>query len=768
VTLLVQISAVLVRDRAIEDGCMTSTGSTTRAAAAAEPGSQPPVHRPGLVLRTALLERLADVRDDVPLVLLTAPAGYGKTTVLSQWAAADDRRFSWVTVEEADGDPVRLARQIAVALHQLEPLDPTVFRALDAGDGSRHVVALPHLLRSLRQWSAPGVLVLDDVHELRNVESMNFIRALAAGLPRRFHIAVGSRLVFGLGRLRSEDRCVEIGSDHLVFSEEEARAVLAGADVNCSDEVVRALIRRTEGWPAGIYLAALAIRDSPDAAKAVSGLAGDDPFIVDYIRDELLARESPETVRFLLRTVPLKTMCGSLCDDVLGRSGSAGRLAEAARRNLFVVPLDRRGEWYRYHRLVSETLLSELRRREPGEELRVHAHAARWYEERGEAEDAIGHALAGRDTLTAARLVNRHAREFVAAGRMHTVRGWFDSLGPDGFADYPPLAVTAAWIWALRGDPLQAQRCLHEAGRGTFDGVLPDGSTSLTSAITVLRATMGSLGVDRMVLDATVAVGLEAPGSPWHPAAVGTLGIAHALTGASALAVKELEHAVRLGWDGQRPAAVACLGELSLLAAEQQNWARAAEKADEAIGLIATAAIEEHLFSILGYAAKARVAAHRGDRAAARRHVGMALRLYASPTPAAFPWLSAEVAITLGHTFLDLGDIAAARFRAQEAGEHLARLLSEGVLRARLDVLRAAIGRAGGQAPDPSAMALSTAEMRVLQLLPTHLSLGEIGDELHTSRNTIKSHVAAVYRKLHCSTRTEAVRRGRDLGLLAS
>jgi len=413
---------------------MTGSSVGKLAVAQSAPKIQAPILRDGLVARTRLLRHLAATPDDVPLVLLAAPAGYGKTTVLGQWSATDARDFTWVTVEEADKDPVRLAGRIARALHRIEPLDPAVFRALADGDGSRHLVALPHLLASLRSWARPGVLVLDDAHELQTVGAVNFVRALAAGLPPGFRIAAGSRLRLAFGRLRSEGRCFEFGPDHLRFTEEEARAVLVGAGVDCSDRGLRALVRRTEGWPAGVYLAALAVRAGPDAAETAGGIAGDDPFIVDYFRDELLARESPATVRFLLRTAALGQMCGALCDDVLGGSGSASRLADAARRNLFVVPLDRHGEWYRYHRLAAEMLVSELRRREPGEELRVHRRAAAWYAERGLPEVAIAHAIAGQDTMTAAKLVNRHAGEFYAAGRLRTVRGWLDSLDADGDA----------------------------------------------------------------------------------------------------------------------------------------------------------------------------------------------------------------------------------------------------------------------------------------------------------------------------------------------
>ncbi len=748
---------------------MVGNGRSELPFAAVEAKIQRPVLRDGLITRTQLLEVLAATPDRASLMLLTASAGYGKTTVLSQWAAEDSREFAWVTVDEADGDPVRLAGHVALALDRIQPLDPAVFRALAVGDGPRHLAALGPLLTSLRTWNRPGVLVLDDVHELGSVAALNFVRALAAGLPAGFHLAVGSRLTLGFGRLRSEDRLVEFGVEDLAFSTEETRAVLAHAGVNCSDDTVGALVQRTEGWPAGVYLAALAIRAAPEGALAASGLSGDDPYIVDYFRDELLARESAETVRFLTRTAPLDQMCGALCDHVLGRSDSASRLADVARRNLFVVPLDRRGEWYRYHRLVAEMLLSELRRREPRGEAEVHRRAAGWYEEHGQPEEAIGHAIAGDETLTAARLLNRHARDFVAAGRLPTVCGWLDALGHDGLMSYPPLAITAAWLLALIGDAQGSQRCLHAAELGSFDGPLPDGSSSLASAVTVLRASLGALGVDRMLLDARAATELEPPGSPWFPAAMATLGVAHALSGAADAAVKEFELAARLGREQQVPIpAVTALAELSLLAAERDDWPGAEENAARALELIEADGMEEHLFSILGFVAAARVAAHQGNQAAARRHAGRVLRMSATPSPAAIPWLSAQVTIALAETFLDLGDFTAARLRADEAHGHLTGLLTEGTLRQQLRRASARLTPTEGHVRVPSAMALTNAEMRVLQLLATHLSLGEIGEELHTSRNTVKTQVAAIYRKLQSTTRTEAVARARDLDLLRS
>src|SRR3954453_19445959 len=201
---------------------------------------QPPILPSAPVERSRLLERLAAVPDDVPLVLITAPAGCGKTTLLSQWAAADRRRFGWVTLVNADSDPGRLAAHLALALDRMaaldrpRALDSGALRALAAGNASPRVLVLPRLLASLRRRSQPGVLVLDDVHELVNVEAMNFIEALAAGVPPGFHIAIGPRLGLIMARSRSECRCVELDPDDLTFTEDESCHVFAAAAVSCS------------------------------------------------------------------------------------------------------------------------------------------------------------------------------------------------------------------------------------------------------------------------------------------------------------------------------------------------------------------------------------------------------------------------------------------------------------------------------------------------------------------------------------------------------
>ncbi len=723
-----------------------------------------PVHRLGLVRRTRLIHRLADTWAK-PLVMLVAPPGYGKTTVLAQWVENDSRRTAWVTVDEADNDPARILDHIWVALQDLG----------GPGDGPRGTsvplgrLTVSRLAEEIRRRSAT-VLVLDDIHLLHRWPVPDLLVELATRLPPGSQLAVAGRSLpsLRLGRLRAEDRCAEFRAADLAFDLVEAAEVLSAAGVETGASNVRRLVEHTEGWPAGVYLSAVALRDRVDLPDAPGEVSGDNAYIADFFRDELLARQSPETVRFLLHTAVLQGFSAALCDVVLETTGSASRLAEIEQRNLFLVPLDHRREWYRYHRLFAEALVAELRRREPGEEQRLHVRAARWYEQLGQVEEAIRHLIAADEPAHAARLVSRYGQSFVTAGRIATVLSWLEALGPEAVAGYPPLAVGAALVLAQSGDAARAQSLLLAAERAEFSEPMPDGHTSLRSAVATVRAAMGSLGIDRMLADARLAVELEPPGSPWYPMAAGVLGTAEILSGHPEAGEKQLEQCVLMGRQVARSAAQLALAQLSLLAADRHEDAAADRYAASAYEVMAEANLHEGMMSALTYLVAAKSHLRAGRQAEARHQLGTAVRLYLRLPPTSFPWYAVQVALVLGEVSLQLDDVTAARARIEDARRHLARLLTEGILRDRLQALSAAVARAGGRRSAPSAMALSAAEARVLRLLPTHLSLGEIGDELYISRNTVKSHVAAVYQKLHATTRTEAVSRARELGLLSA
>jgi LuxR family maltose regulon positive regulatory protein len=323
--------------------------------------------RPGTVSRPGLAERL--VNDDArPIVSVVAPAGYEKTTLLSQWAEHNTQAVAWVSVDEADNDPNVLLTYVAEALDAIEPIGERVFDALASPARSVPGSVVPRLGSAFASMTSPVTLVLDDVHLLHNSECRAALSVLAD------HVPSGSRLVLAgraepplrIARLRAEGKLLEIGAGDLSLTVEEAASLLRAAGVQVGDEDVAELHRRTEGWPAGLYLAALYLREDESLPGTADSFGGDDQFVSEYMESEFLTRISSSQRAFLTRTAVLERMSGPLCEAVLDLPGSAAVLADLARSNLLLVPLDRRGQWYRYHHLFRDMLLSEAERLESG------------------------------------------------------------------------------------------------------------------------------------------------------------------------------------------------------------------------------------------------------------------------------------------------------------------------------------------------------------------------------------------------------------------
>jgi LuxR family maltose regulon positive regulatory protein len=750
-------------------------GANTRVPRMRDLAVRPPPEQRGMVRRLELLARL-DRAPAAPMVLLVAPGGYGKTTLLSQWAERLVPACAWVTAGPGDNDPGLLAIHITFALQAALPFDARMAGLAPLTARSRPEPAdLSTAVAALRRLGRSVVLVLDDLHEIQSRASLALVRTVLDDGGPALRVAAAGRVLpdLVLPDLVADGRCLELGPVDLAFTEAETRQVFVAARQAVAPDVARAVVQRTEGWPAGVYLAALAARQVPRGASSVARrgvISGDDVYITDYFSEELLAGEPADNVRFLLRTAVLERMSGPLCDALLETTGTAARLREAARRNLFVVPVRGAvggGVWYRYHRLFREMLLAELRLREPGEEQRLHRRAAAWFDDEGLPDEAIPHALAGGDKARAARLVDLRGRQTFADGRRDAVQRWLEELDEDAMNAYPPLAVTAGWIWAFSAQPIRARSALRVARSARFAGPLPDGSSSLDSAAALLAAFLAPLGVERMVEDARRAVELEPAGTPGRAAALTILGAAHLLSGRPDLAVRELTEAIELG-RAHRPD-VAALARAELAVTALAAGGDADDDIAASLALLDEAGLQHDRVAVLAHAAAAWSAARRGDAAGVRRHVGMAQRIGADASTASFPWYSAQVSIVLAEVALQVGDALAARARLEEARQVLAQLLTEGVLRAQVDELADRLSGTGTPAARlPSPMALTAAEVRVLQLLPTHLSLGEIAEELGVSRNTIKTQVAATYRKLQAATRAEVVERGHELGLLVT
>jgi LuxR family maltose regulon positive regulatory protein len=353
-----------------------------------------PVLRPGTVGRPRLIDLLASgsLR---PVVSVVAPPGFGKTTLLAQWAERGDRAIAWVSVEEPDNDPKVLLSYIAEALNTVAPISDGVFAVLASPGSSVPGSVVPRLGAAFSGMTSPVVLVLDDVHVLHNRTCRAALSALADHVPPGSHLVLAGRAQppLRLARLRAEARLTEIGPGELVLSATEASSLLRAAGVALGEYEVAELHRHTEGWPAALYLAALHLRQGGSLPRAAVTFGGANRLVSDYLEAELLSRVSPRQRLFLTRTAVLERLSAALCEAVLEAPGTGATLAELSRSNLLLVPLGGQDGWYRYHHLFRDMLLAGLHRAEPELVPVLRRRAARWCVQNGLPEEALEYSI---------------------------------------------------------------------------------------------------------------------------------------------------------------------------------------------------------------------------------------------------------------------------------------------------------------------------------------------------------------------------------------
>jgi LuxR family maltose regulon positive regulatory protein len=727
---------------------------------------RPPLLRRQIVIRSALIERLAN-DDACPLVSVVAPAGYGKTTLLSQWAErGHNQSFAWVSVDEPDNDPKVLLTYVAEALSAVEPIDARVFDALTSSGSSVPGSVVPRLCSAFSSMTTPVVLVLDDVHALHSRECRDALSVLAD------HVPDGSRLVFAgraapplrTARLRAEGKLMEISAGDLSLTPDEASSLVRNAGVVLAQDEMTELQRRTEGWAAGLYLAALSLREGAPFASAVVSFSGGDRFVSEYLESEFLSRISAQHRMFLIRTSVLERMCDPLCAAVLGSPEDEMRLAELAGANLLLVPLDRRRQWYRYHHLFRDMLLAELQRQEPELMPLLRRRAADWCQRNGSPEEALEYAMAAGDADAAAGLVEELLIPAFWHGRVATVQRWLRWLDEQGaFQTHPLAAVQAALIAMLTGSPVDAERFADIVDRWQYGNpVRPDAPVAEAWAA-LMRAMMCRRGAEQMLRDADETMRRFAPLNIPAPSLV--QGIARVLCGDPGGADAFFQDAVLVAEQtGSMTDKAVALSEQSLLAIARSHWDQAADLAGQAGTALRQGRIEHSHAIPLACAVQARVAVHRGDLPAARRELISAQRLRPLLTYA-HPHLAVQARIELARVHLALADLSGARTLMREIDELLARRPDLGTLATQATALRNQL--AGQRSTSvPGASALTTAELRLLPLLSTHQSFPEIADAVFLSRYTIKSQAYSIYRKLGVTSRNQAVTRARELGLL--
>jgi LuxR family maltose regulon positive regulatory protein len=469
-------------------------------------------------------------------------------------------------------------------------------------------------------------------------------------------------------------------------------------------------------------------------------------------------------VTFLTRTSILDSMCGGLCDAVVDRTGSSRTLEQLESRNLLVVPLDRRREWYRYHHLFRELLHAELMRREPELVAPMHSRAAQWYEANAMSEAAIDHAMAAGDAGRVARLVLNEMQRVWASGRIDTVLSWMEWLeGRSGVEHYPGVAAHAALILALLGKPAEAERWAAAAERNPATGTLPDGNT-MAATLAYMQALLCRRGVVQMRQDARAAMAGFAPASPYRATMLHTEGVSHLLEGDLDRADPLLARAFDVATSaGAVPFLPVVLAERGIVAIMRDEWDDADAFADQALAYVQDGSLDRYWTSALVYAFVARCAMRRGDLRRAQEYVAQAARLRPLLSYA-LPVVSAQTLLELAHCYISFSDIGGARAVLRQAQDIFNQRPNLGGLPRQAAELKARLNT------NPAAMngasSLTTAELRLLPLLPTHLTLGEMGERLHITRNTVKTQAIAIYRKFGVSSRRAAISRMHELGLL--
>jgi LuxR family transcriptional regulator, maltose regulon positive regulatory protein len=728
-----------------------------------------PVER-ALVRRETPLSRLTS-GPARKLTLVRAPAGWGKSSLLAGWQADDDeaRQFAWLALDRGDNDPIRFFLYVIEALRSLAPAIGERSSVVLRASGVSFVDdVLPLLINELEALPGSSVLVVDDYHLISSAEVHEAVAFLVEHLPPALELVISTRAEppLPLARLRGRGELLELTARELRFSVDEAATLLnEGQQLGLEVEDVARLVERTEGWPAGLYLAALSLQGREDMHALIQDFSGDDRHVVDYLTAEVLAGQDVERQEFLCTTSVLDRLSAPLCDAVTGREGSAAILTEIESSNCFLVPLDNRREWYRYHHLFGELLRHELRRAFPEREPDAHRRAAGWWLERGSISEAVHHTIEAGDVWQAVDLVARWWRPVVWSGGDHTVQQWLEELPTEAFERDARLCAARALVAISLGQLDEVSGWIEAAARAPAAGPFHDGFTSgaaaASSLSTMHRWLIGDLSGSR----AAAAEALERSG--------GADSVALLLLGAATYWLEESDEGIahlqaaadRTRAGAQHPPAVFALGILASVHLLRGELEAAGRHAEEALALSESAGLLESWNTAAAHTVRGRLLLRGGaEGALTELERGLELaRRGSGPIEAAQAMVAvAEARDKNGERAVARELLAEARWTIETAPDpgRLAMALIDTAER------RMHVTPRGSAAVAASIDDFSDRELAVLRLLSGELSQREIGGALFISFNTVKTHTKSIYRKLGVSQRDDAVARARELELI--
>jgi LuxR family maltose regulon positive regulatory protein len=433
------------------------------------------------------------------LTLISAPAGFGKTTLLSEWRMIhldSEYPLAWVSLEEADNDPTRFLSYLIASLQAIEAdVGEAILAALRSPQVPPLESALAALINEVAAIPKDFASVLDDYHVIENEAVHDAIAFLLDHLPSQMHLIIASRAdpPLSLARLRAQGQMTEIRADDLRFTPGETAAFLRGVmSLDLPEESVAELEERTEGWIAGLQLAALSVRGREDVSGFITALRGSSRYVLDYLAEEVLRRQPEDVGAFLLQTSILDRLSGPLCGAVTDRADGQEMLERLERANLFTIPLDEERHWYRYHHLFSEFLRERLHRTQSDQEPRLHRNASAWYEHNGLLHEAMGHSLAAADIETAARLIEENFRDMLAHGEATLLLSWIEALPEELLRSRPWLCITCAWALLLTGQLEAAELRVQDLERMVdADISLPSGEREALTSNEEIAAVSG-------------------------------------------------------------------------------------------------------------------------------------------------------------------------------------------------------------------------------------------------------------------------------------
>ncbi|WP_194763484.1 helix-turn-helix transcriptional regulator [Microbacterium sp. UFMG61] len=712
----------------------------------------------GLVSRRALIERAGGGPHRV--VAITAPAGYGKSTLLAEWAAAEQRVTCWATVDRFDNDPGALLTLLATATQHITPSGASLASKMRGTSTTLLARSAPLLARTWSSAPEPFALFIDDFHLASSPDCLDAFVVALQGIPEGSLVVVASRETQPhLARMRVSGAVADVNALDLRMDQGQAEKIFASATKTAPADIIAAAVERSEGWPAGIFMSALTFNDA--AKVAVSGGSGT---IADYLYRECLAGLRPELRDFLLDTAILHELTPELCDHIRETNTSHDLLHSALSLGLFLTRLGNREDWYRYHALFREFLIREGERRDRRRMRALHLRAGNWYEAHGVAPQSIEHLIEGGEDARAVNGAARISLTMFQRGEVSTLDRWRNTLGDAVVHSCPPMAVMSAWKSAMFGESPRAENDAAALERIDSTLLTQPMRASFEAGRALVRASLCANGPEDMLRNTEFAVQQAPEGTLWNGPALYLRGEARLLNADLPSAERDFVKAYDASAaHGNSTALLLAVANLTVLAADREDWDRAAELASDSLRILDESAFEGYPTIVLALASAARVAAQRADDQA-RPLVSRAMRARVQSTHT-FPHVAIRARLQLASAFRLLGDEDAAIQLAREGVFLMRRRPRMGVLGRQLEEFL--VGRRSADQAATPTVVLTPAEMRLLPYLQTHLTLQEIGKRLFLSRATISTQASSIYRKLGAERRGAAVAAAQGLGLLS-